>query len=255
MTEKETMRAKFIEEYPDHVSLGITPSDKRYTARRGRNVLRNERNRNILELYRKGLTIYEIGGKYKVTHQRIQQILSSFSEYKDLVRIKRLSAVEVPCKICGKIRKVAHRNVLTTGNYCSRACFYIYRGSLPKKYLSTFGLGTPVVKGYEITGASNTTPTSDTQFRDFDADKAVTKTGTLLRKEYIAVIELTPADHDSDDVFFETKDGKQVQGFAYRSKADGTFHVMRCPDCGNENYAMAVSEGSCCWCGFRVEMP
>jgi excinuclease ABC subunit A len=27
--------------------------------------------------------------------------------------------------------------------------------------------------------------------------------------------------------------------------------VAHCPKCGKENYAMAVIDGICCWCGFN----
>lgn len=26
--------------------------------------------------------------------------------------------------------------------------------------------------------------------------------------------------------------------------------LIRCPKCGRENYALAVADGVCCWCGF-----
>ena len=51
-------------------------------------------------------------------------------------------------------------------------------------------------------------------------------------------------DYDSDDVIWDNR------GSGYRSKKDGRLHVVRCPKCSRENYAMAVSEGSCAWCGF-----
>lgn len=27
--------------------------------------------------------------------------------------------------------------------------------------------------------------------------------------------------------------------------------LIRCPECGRENYALAVADGICCWCGFN----
>lgn len=65
-------------------------------------------------------------------------------------------------------------------------------------------------------------------------------------------IQVTSDEMDSDDVYFE-EGGEEIYGFAYRSKADGTFHIMKCPSCKKENYAMQVAEGSCAWCGYRVE--
>lgn len=33
--------------------------------------------------------------------------------------------------------------------------------------------------------------------------------------------------------------------------ADGTILVLRCPKCKRENYALAVADGVCCWCGYK----
>lgn len=73
-----------------------------------------------------------------------------------------------------------------------------------------------------------------------------------MKTEIIPVIQLTPEGHDSDDVYFENKAHEKVRGYGYRSKDDGRFHIRRCPSCGKENYAMAVAEGPCCWCGYNV---
>ena len=32
--------------------------------------------------------------------------------------------------------------------------------------------------------------------------------------------------------------------------ANGKTYLVRCPKCKRENYAMAVSSGVCCWCGY-----
>jgi len=32
--------------------------------------------------------------------------------------------------------------------------------------------------------------------------------------------------------------------------ADGKVYLVRCPECGLENWAMAVASGVCCWCGY-----
>ena len=55
-------------------------------------------------------------------------------------------------------------------------------------------------------------------------------------------------DHDSDDVIMHG----QHKGFGYKFKKDGKIGLIRCPDCGKENYAMSVSTGVCCWCGWDV---
>lgn len=31
---------------------------------------------------------------------------------------------------------------------------------------------------------------------------------------------------------------------------NGKLYLVRCPSCERENYSMAVSSGSCCWCGW-----
>lgn len=30
------------------------------------------------------------------------------------------------------------------------------------------------------------------------------------------------------------------------------YYLERCPKCGRENYALAVVQGICCWCGFNA---
>jgi ribosomal protein L37E len=30
------------------------------------------------------------------------------------------------------------------------------------------------------------------------------------------------------------------------------LYLVRCPECGKENYAMAVSSGYCAWCGYKA---
>ena len=38
------------------------------------------------------------------------------------------------------------------------------------------------------------------------------------------------------------------KGNVWRAE-DGRLFMQRCPRCDKENYAMAVSSGTCCWCG------
>lgn len=33
-------------------------------------------------------------------------------------------------------------------------------------------------------------------------------------------------------------------------EVNGKTYLVRCPKCGKENYALAVSSGVCCWCGY-----
>lgn len=34
---------------------------------------------------------------------------------------------------------------------------------------------------------------------------------------------------------------------------DGLILLICCPECGRENYAPAVADGVCCWCGYKPE--
>lgn len=61
-------------------------------------------------------------------------------------------------------------------------------------------------------------------------------------------IKKTPASHDSDDLYLEGKH----KGFGYIGKKSGSKGLMRCPECGRENYALSVASGGCAWCGFNL---
>lgn len=39
-----------------------------------------------------------------------------------------------------------------------------------------------------------------------------------------------------------------MTGYVF-AREDGRLYLVRCPECGRENYAMAVSSGYCVWCG------
>ena len=41
-----------------------------------------------------------------------------------------------------------------------------------------------------------------------------------------------------------------ARGVEYYPETDNVL-LIRCPKCGRENYALAVIEGICCWCGFN----
>lgn len=64
-----------------------------------------------------------------------------------------------------------------------------------------------------------------------------------------AVITVNDDLHDSNDVRWDIGGGK-IAGFGYQGKKDGRLHVMRCPVCSKENYAVMVALGHCAWCGF-----
>jgi len=59
----------------------------------------------------------------------------------------------------------------------------------------------------------------------------------------------TPKNCDSDDIIFHG----EYRGFGFKSKEDGRLCINKCPNCGQENYAMAVSSGGCAWCGFKAD--
>lgn len=45
-----------------------------------------------------------------------------------------------------------------------------------------------------------------------------------------------------------------VLAFKYKGvwiTEDNKVYMNRCPQCGLENYAMAVTSGQCVWCGFK----
>lgn len=62
----------------------------------------------------------------------------------------------------------------------------------------------------------------------------------------IIEIRKTPQGYDSDDVRLGTS------GFGYIGKKDKHLGLLRCPECGKENYALNVSSGICAWCGWDM---
>lgn len=38
-------------------------------------------------------------------------------------------------------------------------------------------------------------------------------------------------------------------GYGWRGE-DGSLCLIRCPSCGRENWAPAISSGRCAWCGW-----
>jgi ribosomal protein L37E len=70
-----------------------------------------------------------------------------------------------------------------------------------------------------------------------------------MSEAFVMVIHPSPADYDSDGVTW-LANGIKV-GAGYKSKRDGSLHVLRCPQCSRENYALQAAVGSCAWCGFQ----
>jgi ribosomal protein L37E len=54
-------------------------------------------------------------------------------------------------------------------------------------------------------------------------------------------------DHDSIEFI-----GTPFKGNGFIGHDDKAIGLTRCPICGKENYAGAVIDGVCAWCGFSV---
>lgn len=57
-------------------------------------------------------------------------------------------------------------------------------------------------------------------------------------------------------IFMNKKDNQDIakgKGFGFWSR--GAIYMMRCFDCGKENYAAMVSSGICAWCGHDANKP
>lgn len=70
--------------------------------------------------------------------------------------------------------------------------------------------------------------------------------GVTLTHEF----HLLPRREGNDHVNFRI--GKRGFGFI-GNREPRMVALLRCPDCGKENYAMAVGDGICAWCGFDVK--
>lgn len=72
--------------------------------------------------------------------------------------------------------------------------------------------------------------------------------------KFTAKIIKTPADHKEYDVRFFEK-GEETNGFGFLSKRgkDKRIALIKCPQCGQENYAINVNSGNCTWCDFSTE--
>lgn len=46
-----------------------------------------------------------------------------------------------------------------------------------------------------------------------------------------------------------TTDVRKGKGYGFVS-SHNTIYLVRCFECGKDNYAMAVASGCCAWCGF-----
>lgn len=44
----------------------------------------------------------------------------------------------------------------------------------------------------------------------------------------------------------------KVRSYVYEA-TDGKLFMVRCADCGRENWAPAVASGQCAWCGYKAQ--
>jgi len=63
----------------------------------------------------------------------------------------------------------------------------------------------------------------------------------------------TSDSYDIDNVNYFDQNGKKI-GHGYRSKKNGTFHIVKCPVCEKENYALSISSGLCAFCNFDANI-
>ena len=66
-----------------------------------------------------------------------------------------------------------------------------------------------------------------------------------LYKKHIDKLNKEHRDMEEDYII-----GKKSYGFYGEN---GDIYLVRCPECKRENYAMAVSSGTCAWCGWDVK--
>jgi hypothetical protein len=73
-----------------------------------------------------------------------------------------------------------------------------------------------------------------------------------MKKLIVCVIK-NPKDYDHDDVRWKDFDTGEFTGFGYQGKKEGDpVCLIRCPECGRENYMAAVPTGACAWCPFKT---
>lgn len=61
---------------------------------------------------------------------------------------------------------------------------------------------------------------------------------------------MTPIIKKNGDVRWHTQDGRTV-GFGFTND-NKTTALIRCPECGRENYVLNVASGQCTWCPFNA---
>lgn len=59
-------------------------------------------------------------------------------------------------------------------------------------------------------------------------------------------VKPNPSTHDHDDLYYND----QWIGFVPHTSKKRC--LVKCPKCGRENYAMAVTTGVCAWCAYDV---
>lgn len=73
----------------------------------------------------------------------------------------------------------------------------------------------------------------------------------MAKEEKITIKQLETPDHfDNTEIKFEV-DGKLI-GFGFIIKKTKEIGLIRCPECGKENYGPNVTTGICSFCGFNA---
>jgi hypothetical protein len=44
---------------------------------------------------------------------------------------------------------------------------------------------------------------------------------------------------------------KREKGTGYEDRSTKLICMIKCFKCGKENYAISISSGFCCWCGYN----
>lgn len=57
---------------------------------------------------------------------------------------------------------------------------------------------------------------------------------------------------DSDDVRWKIDEKADLKGYGFINRETKHISLIKCPDCGRENYAMNVMSGDCTWCPFKA---
>lgn len=80
--------------------------------------MNNDRINEMLHLYQEGLTQQQIGQRYGVSRQYVQQCLWKHPDYETEYHYRPIKWYDFTCKQCGQIKKAREFN----RKYCDRIC-------------------------------------------------------------------------------------------------------------------------------------